>query len=80
MKFRPPQLGRRAQMVERIHCRLMGLKPETSCDGKRRAERSVVWVGSYSLSPRLWYLYLLPSSMLIRTCLFLINTKRMARD
>lgn len=80
MKFRPPQLGRRAQMVGWIHFRLTGLKPETSCDGERKRRVICGLGGELQPSPRLWYLYLLLSSLLIRTRLFLINTNRMARD
>lgn len=40
MKFTPPQLGRRAEMGEQMHCRLMGPKSETSCD--RKWKRTVI--------------------------------------
>lgn len=52
MKFRFPQLGRRAQMVEWIHCRLMGLKPETSCDGERKRRLICGLGGELELVPQ----------------------------
>lgn len=39
-------------MVERIHCRLMGLKPETSCDGERKRRLICGLGGELELVPQ----------------------------
>lgn len=52
MKFTPPQLGRRAETGERMHCRLMDPKPETYWDGE---EESDLWFGWRSITYPLGY-------------------------